>query len=359
MRVISVVGARPQFIKAAPVCRALREGHEEILVHTGQHYDYEMSDVFFEELGIPRPDFNLAVGSAQHGKQTGEMLGLLEELFIEMLPDAVLVYGDTNTTLAAALAAAKLAIPVAHVEAGLRSYVRDMPEEVNRVVADHVSDLLLCPTRAAVDNLAAEGIKAGVELVGDVMLDAVRIFAEKADSSTALASQGVEPGGYFLATLHRAHNSDDPDRLSAVIRAFGRLDKPVVWAIHPRTQANIERFHLESLVAEQPGLRAIAPVPYTDTVALLKASAGMLTDSGGMQKEAYFLGVPCVTLRDETEWVETVESGWNILAGADEDAIVAAAAEREMPAERPPVYGDGYAAEAIVACLEARYAGTP
>ncbi len=355
MKVISVVGARPQFVKAAAVCRALRVRHEEILVHSGQHYDYAMSDVFFEQLGIPKPDFNLAVGSGSHGRQTGEMLGMLEELFIEQAPDVVLVYGDTNTTLAAGLAAAKANIPVAHVEAGLRSFNRTMPEEINRVLVDHLSELLLVPTRAAVANLEAEGIIAGVHLVGDVMLDTARFFAETVDASAALDAFEVERDDYYLATVHRAGTSDSPARLEAVIRAFGRLGKTVLWAVHPRTRKNIEAFGLDALLGQMDNIRPVDPISYIETVSLLRCASALLTDSGGMQKEAYFFGVPCVTLREETEWVETVELGWNRLAGTDENTIVEAVSAIRIPADRPDVYGDGRAAEAIVSALEARF----
>lgn len=353
MRVVSIVGARPQFIKAAPVCRALRERHEEILVHTGQHYDRAMSGVFFEELGIPAPDFNLGVGSGSHGRQTAEMLAAIESLLIEAAPDCVLVYGDTNTTLAGGLAAAKLDIPVAHVEAGLRSFDRRMPEEVNRVVVDHISRVLLCPTPAAVENLRAEGLTRGVELVGDVMLDTARHYAEGLASAQTLSAFGVSPGEYFLATVHRAGNSDDPGRLAAIVRAFTRVGKTVVWPVHPRTAKNLAAFGLEHLVRETGDVRMVDPVSYGQTIALLRDAAALLTDSGGMQKEAYFFGVPCVTLRDETEWVETVELGWNVLAGADTERIVAAAGDLSRPSARPDVYGDGHAAEAVVAALEA------
>lgn len=355
MKVISVVGARPQFIKAAPVCRALRERHEEILVHSGQHFDYQMSDVFFEELGIPKPDFNLAVGGGSHGRMTGEMLGLLEELIVEQDPDVVLVYGDTNTTLAGGLAAAKLNVPVAHVEAGLRSFNRAMPEEVNRVLVDHLSDLLLCPTQTAVDNLAAEGLTDGVSLVGDVMLDTARFFAEHVDAAPALERFGVEPGQFYFATVHRAATSDSPEHLSAAVRAFASLDLPVLWAVHPRTAKNLEAFGLQDEVERSDRVRAVPPISYIDTVSLLRSARALLTDSGGMQKEAYFFGVPCVTLREETEWVETVELGWNRLVGTDEQAIRSAVDGISTPAERPAVYGDGHAAEAVVAALEDRY----
>ncbi len=324
-------------------------------MHSGQHFDYQMSDVFFEELQIPKPDFNLAVGGGSHGRMTGEMLGLLEELMVEQRPDVVLVYGDTNTTLAGGLAAAKLDIPVAHVEAGLRSFNRSMPEEINRVLVDHLSDVLLCPTPTAVDNLAAEGVTEGVSLVGDVMLDTARFFAEHVDPAEALARFGVEPGEFYLATVHRAATSDDPERLSAVVRAFSALDKPVLWAVHPRTAKNLEAFGLHNAVEAADRIRAVPPISYIDTVSLLRSARALLTDSGGMQKEAYFFGVPCVTLRDETEWVETVELGWNRLVGTNEELIRTAVDSIELPAERPAVYGDGHAAQAVVAALEDRY----
>jgi len=355
MKVVSVVGARPQFIKAAPLCRALRSHHEEVLVHSGQHYDHEMSDVFFEELGIPAPDHNLAVGSGRHGRQTGEMLGMLEDLLIELKPDVVVVYGDTNTTLAAALAAAKLHVPVAHVEAGLRSFDRTMPEEVNRVLTDHVSDVLLCPTDTAVRHLAAEGITEGVYQVGDIMLDTARLFAEARDPAVVLGAMGLEPGGYLLATVHRAATSDSPERLGSVVKAFLELERPVVWAVHPRTRKNLESFGLVESLDGSSAVRLVQPLPYTDTIALLRGSAGLLTDSGGMQKEAYFFGVPCVTLRDETEWTETVELGWNVLVGTDEQKIVKAASLMSRPDHRPDVYGEGHTADAIVSVLEQRY----
>lgn len=350
MKVVSIVGARPQFIKAAPVCRVLRERHTELLVHTGQHYDAGMSDVFFEELGIPAPDVHLGVGSGSHGRQTADMLGPIEDLLAAESPDCVLVYGDTNTTLAGALAASKLSVPIAHVEAGLRSFDRTMPEEVNRVVADHLSAVLLCPTAAAVENLAAEGIVRGVELVGDVMLDTARLFADRASSDDVLARHGATPGGYFLATIHRAATSDDRARLAAVVRAFGRLALPVLWPVHPRTAKNLAAFGIE--VEAGGPVRLVEPLPYGETMTLLRNAAGLITDSGGMQKEAYFFGVPCVTVREETEWVETVALGWNRLAGVDEERIVRAVAALERPAHRPPVYGDGHAAEAVVAAIE-------
>lgn len=352
---MSVVGARPQFVKAAPVCRALRTHHEELLVHSGQHYDYAMSDVFFEQLGVPAPDFTLGVGSGPHGRMTGAMLTMLEQLFIEEEPEAVLVYGDTNTTLAAGLAAAKLTIPVVHVEAGLRSFNRTMPEEINRVVVDHLSELLLCPTQVAADNLAAEGIREGVHIVGDVMIDTARFFAEHGDPATTLAAYGVTPGAYYLATVHRASNTDDPAALASLIEGLGGVGAPVLWAVHPRTRSRLAEFGLEDAVSRASNVRVLDPVPYIETVALLRSARALLTDSGGMQKEAYFFGVPCVTLREETEWVETVELGWNTLVGTDPERIVAAAVEPARPAERPPVYGDGHAAGAIASVIEEHF----
>lgn len=357
MKVISVVGARPQFVKAAPVSRALRERHTELLVHSGQHYDRAMSDVFFEQLGIPEADLNLGVGSGSHAAQTAEMLVKLEVVFEQERPDVVLVYGDTNTTLAGGLAAAKIGIPVAHVEAGLRSFNRAMPEEVNRVLVDHLSDILLCPTAAAVVNLAAEGITDGVELVGDVMLDTANRFRH-APADAVLNGFGLQRDGYYLATVHRASNSDSRESLSAIIEAFAVLDRPVLWAIHPRTTKNIDALGLRPRLDEATNIRPVPPVSYVETLALLQNASALLTDSGGMQKEAYFFGVPCVTLRDETEWVETVELGWNRLAGADTARIVAAVEALDKPSARPAVYGDGHAAEAIVGCLEKRYGGT-
>lgn len=356
MRVVTVVGARPQFIKAAPVCRALRLRHEELLVHTGQHYDPSMSGDFFEELGIPAPGVDLGVGSGSHGAQTGRMLAALDELLEIEQPDLVIVYGDTNSTLAGALAAAKLHVPVAHVEAGLRSFDRSMPEEVNRVLVDHVSDVLFCPTTAAVGNLAAEGVTRGVHLVGDVMLDTMRIFMESADPHPVLERYGVEHGDYYLATVHREATSDSAERLASVVRAFSRLDRPVVWSIHPRTRHNLDRFGLWDDVTASSSIHAVDPLSYTETCSLLRGARALLTDSGGMQKEAYFSGVPCVTLRDSTEWVETVELGWNRLTDVDEDAIVAAAAGVVTPGSRPEIYGDGHSAESIVEVLEATFA---
>jgi UDP-GlcNAc3NAcA epimerase len=348
MRIMTVVGARPQFIKAAPFSRALVAPHEQILVHTGQHYDAQMSDIFFQELGLPAPAYHLAIGSGGHGVQTGAMLAKLEPLMLEERPDIVLVYGDTNSTLAGALAAAKLHIPVAHVEAGLRSFNRRMPEEVNRVMTDHLATWCFAPTQHAVSLLAAEGITKGVHLVGDIMLDATLAAVAVAERrSPILTTLGVQPRTYAVATIHRAENTDDPQRLGQLLTALGQLPWPVMLPLHPRTRDALARQGLEV----PPSVRVIDPLGYGDMLWLCRNAERVLTDSGGLQKECYFLGVPCITLRDETEWVETVEQGWNRVVGADVAAIVAAA-QRPWPTNRPaPVYGEGDTASRIVAVL--------
>lgn len=350
IRVVTIVGARPQFIKASAVSRALRKRHNEILVHTGQHYDHEMSETFFSELAIPEPDHRLEIGSGTHGRQTGRMLERIEEVLLEEKPEWVLVYGDTNSTLAGALAAAKLRVPLAHVEAGLRSFNRAMPEELNRVVTDHVADLLLCPSATAEKNLHDEGVHAGVCVTGDVMFDALQAVVERARlASGVLAALGLERGAFCLATVHRAENTDDPGRLTAILAGLGRVRGPVVLAAHPRTLKAIERLG----IGLSSNILLRAPFGYLDMCRLLEAARLLLTDSGGLQKEAYWLGTPCVTLRDQTEWVETVAAGWNLLVGADPDRI-ASASERERPASsRPALYGgDGAAAERCVSAIE-------
>lgn len=352
MRVTTVLGARPQFIKAAPVSVALAAaGHEESIVHTGQHYDARLSDVFFEELPIPVPDRNLGVGSGSHGAQTGRMLEELERVFEADRPDRVLVYGDTNSTVAGALAAAKLGLPTAHVEAGLRSFNRAMPEELNRVVADHLADLLLCPTPTAMANLEREGLADRSRRVGDTMLDVQRSQIEAAAARAPLLERlGVDPGGYALATLHRPYTVDDQDRLGSVLDTLDGLGLPVILPLHPRTRARMEAFGLEP---SGGSLRLIDPVGYLDMLLLESRARRILTDSGGVQKEAYWLAVPCITLRPETEWVETVEMGWNRVVDLDAEAIREAVADGDWPeGPPPPVFGDGDAAERIVAELE-------
>ncbi len=352
MQVVTVVGARPQFIKAAPVSKAIRaDGHREFLVHTGQHYDYGMSQIFFDELQIPQPDVNLEIGSGSHGQQTGQMLMRLEEVIQAQRPDWVLVYGDTNSTLAGALAAVKLGTPVAHVEAGLRSFNRTMPEEHNRILTDHCADLLFCPTQTAVDLLATEGVTTGVHLVGDTMFDAVQQFSKTAaQRSTILDTLKIAPKGYLLATIHRPYNTDEPENLRSILTAFAELDEPVIFPVHPRTRKKITDLGLLNSGAAK--VHMIEPVGYLDMLVLEQNARLILTDSGGIQKEAFFFAVPCVTLRPETEWVETVQTGWNVLVHADRAKIVAAAKEHIWPAGRPPhIFGDGHASERIVRVL--------
>jgi UDP-N-acetylglucosamine 2-epimerase len=349
MKVLTVVGARPQFVKAAPVRRALEaSGHTEVLVHTGQHYDDVMSKAQFRDLELTSPEINLGIGSGRHGDQTARMLARLEDVIIEQRPDWVLVYGDTNSTLAGALAAAKLHVPLAHVEAGQRSYNRCMPEEINRVVTDHISNLLLCSTPTAVANLAAEGIHADVHMVGDVMIDALAWVLERTTVPGARARWSLASGGYVLVTMHRAENTDNPARLRAILTALNSLDEPVVFAVHPRTQKAIDR----TAWTPAPHVHVIEPVGYRAMIELQRDARMILTDSGGMQKEAYFLRVPCVIVRDETEWVEIVEAGWAVLAGADVGRIQSAVRTLQPRSEYAPLHGDGRAAQRCVMHLQ-------
>lgn len=342
-KILNVVGARPQFVKAAAVCRALRARDDvtDILVHTGQHYDPEMSDIFFTQLGLPQPDRALGIGGGSHAEMTARLLTSLETVMREESPDLVLVYGDTNTTLAAALAAAKLQIAVGHVEGGMRSFNRTMPEEINRVVTDHIASVHLCPTPVAVANLRDEGITDGVHLVGDVMCDVLELSRPHAPRE-ALTEVGVDPGAYFVMTLHRAGNTDDPARLEALLTAAAKLPAPVVFPVHPRTRHAMDA----AGVRAEGAVRVIDPVGYFEFLALQQGARAIITDSGGVQKEAYMLGVPCITMRADTEWTETVEAGWNVLVDADGDALLAAA-DRTPPTERPDLYGDGHAADRI------------
>lgn len=360
MRIVTIIGARPQFIKAATVSRvaARTPGVQELLLHTGQHYDENMSAVFFQEMGIPEPAYHLGMGSGSHGAMTGRMLGGIEEVLLDVKPHWVLVYGDTNSTLAGALAAVKLHIPVAHVEAGLRSFNRRMPEETNRVLADHASDLLFAPTATAVRNLANEGIAGPkVQLVGDVMYDASRFFGTKAErESRILEAHGLRPRGYVLATIHRAENTDAPARLAAIFRGLAALaaDVPVVLPLHPRTRQALAAAGLLADVERR--LRVLPPVGFMDMVMLEKHARLVATDSGGVQKEAFFYRVPCLTLRDETEWVELVELGWNTLCPPTSAAAVAAAARAALglsPRDVASPYGDGTSAERILETLRA------
>jgi UDP-GlcNAc3NAcA epimerase len=345
MKVVSVVGNRPQFIKAAPLARALGDVVDHVLVHTGQHYDEELSDVFFSELGMAPPDHRIQTGSGSHPQQTGSMLVGLEPVLAAENPDMVLVYGDTNSTLAGALVASKARYPLGHVEAGLRSFDRAMPEEVNRVLTDVMSDLRFCPSDTAVGNLAAEGIRDGVHLVGDVMVDVAKTFGPVATrTSMAVERLGLEPGGYSLITIHRQANTE-PAALPALVEVLEAISEPLVFPVHPRTEAALSRRGL--LERAERAARMIPPLGYLDFTALLRSARVCLTDSGGVQKEAYLHGVPCLTLRTSSEWVETIELGWNRLVALDGRAVADALRDVTVPDEHPQLYGDGHAADRI------------
>ncbi len=351
MKVLTVVGNRPQFIKAAAVSRRLREQHSEVLIHTGQHFDQQLSDVFFNELGLPRPDRELGIARGSNTSQTARMLTALEPVLPEVRPDLLLVYGDTNSTLAGALAAAQARIPVAHVEAGMRSFDRAMPEELNRVLVDHASALLLCSSELAIANLQREGVAGQIELVGDVMVDvAVDVQPRARGRLEYLGQRGLEPGGYVLATAHRAGTVDDPERLGRLVDLLLAMPLTVVLPLHPRTHARLRAAGLLERLQRSERLIITPPLGYVEFTALLCNAAAVLTDSGGVQKEAYLSGVRCVTLRDSTEWVETVETGWNTLVDLDQTAALAAL-DRPAPTERPSLYGDGRASERVVAAL--------
>ncbi|MCU0606501.1 MAG: UDP-N-acetylglucosamine 2-epimerase (non-hydrolyzing) [Candidatus Edwardsbacteria bacterium] len=353
MKVLTVIGARPQFIKAAPLSRALRTRHREVLVHTGQHYDHDMSRRFFREMRIPAPDHNLGVGSGTHAQQTGAMMVRLEELMVRERPDAIVIFGDTNSTAAAALSAAKLGIPIAHVEAGMRSFNRAMPEEVNRVVADHVATLRFCSTPAAVRHLRNEGIVSGVFLTGDIMADALRLLLPGPERiARILRRRRLEPGHYVFVTIHRAENTDRRENLRQIAGALIGCGRQVVFPVHPRTRGCLERFGLLDRLAGSPDIALIPPVGYAESLALQSGAHAVLTDSGGLQKEAYLLRTPCVTARTETEWTETVASGWNTVTGPRRDAIIAALRRIAVPRRHPAFYGRGDAAGRIVRHME-------
>lgn len=356
IKIVTVVGARPQFIKAAALSRIIINDFNnevsEVIVHTGQHFDENMSDVFFNELGIPRPKYNLEISGGTHGKMTSRMLGSIEEILLEERPNWVLIYGDTNSTLAAALAAVKLNIPIAHIEAGLRSFNMRMPEEVNRILSDRISSLLFCPTVLSINHLKNEGIEAGVHLVGDVMYDVSLFYSEQAHTKSKILNDlDINEKSYVLATCHRAENTDDMNKLKEILTAINKISKeiPVVFPLHPRTRKIIEEnnfFHyLESV-------KVTEPLPFLDMVRLEQCASSILTDSGGVQKEAFFYKVPCVTMRDETEWVETVDLGWNILTGADSNRIYNACMNggyEKRHGGNP--YGDGNAAKKCISIL--------
>ncbi len=344
MKILSVVGARPEFIQAMPVSRVIRADHQEILVHTGQHYDYRMSQTFFDELDIPIPDYNLGVGSASQTRQVAEIMLSMEEVLLNEKPDLVIVRGDTNSTLASALVTSKLNIPLAHIEAGERSFNRLMPEEINRLVADRLADLHFCVSQAAEKNLAAEGITNSVHWVGDVMLDALMYSQPIARArSTILEQLGIEPQHYGLATIHRAMNTDEPDRLRQIIAAFNQVSETIILPIHPRTRKVLSNNNIQL----EDHVRIIEPVGYFDMLILEENARLIATDSGGVQREAYYMRVPCLTLRDESEWGATIKAGWNKLVGADQKLIMDNWFNFIPPTEHPPIYGDGNAAQRI------------
>ena len=349
LKIVSVVGARPNFIKALPVSKAIRKNFKEVLVHTGQHYDYLMNKVFFDQLGLPEVGYHLNVGSGSHGFQTGEMLKRIEEVLVKEDPDLVLVFGDTNTTIAGALAAAKLHIKVGHIEAGLRSFDKNMPEEINRILTDHCSDFLFCPTETAVKNLQKEAIYEGVYLTGDVMVDSLNHCIKIAQTHNILDKLGLQPGSYYLATIHRAENTDEPARLKKIVEAFKQIPG-IVFPCHPRTKKALERYGL--LEDLKNFVKLIDPVGYIEMLALEKNAKKIITDSGGIQKEAYILGIPCITIRNSTEWVETIQDGWNILVDVDTDRIVDSVENFEPVSKRKNLFGDGNAGEKIAEILQ-------
>lgn len=353
MKILTVVGNRPQFIKAAAVSGPLRARHEEILVHTGQHHDDTLSRVFFAELGLARPEHELGIAGGSNTSQTSRMLAALEPLLAQVRPEAALVYGDTNSTLAGALSAAQAGIPVVHVEAGMRSFDRTMPEELNRVLTDHLGELLLCSSDTAAENLRAESVAGAVEVVGDVMVDvALRWQPAARERAEVAAAYGLQSGSYLLLTAHRAGNVDDPERLRALVELIRALPAPVLFPVHPRTRLRLHDAGLLAALRATGGLTLTEPLGYVEFSALVCHARAVLTDSGGVQKEAYLAGVPCVTLRANTEWVETVQAGWNTLVDLDARSALAAL-EREPPAARPALYGDGHAAERCVEAIEA------
>lgn len=352
MKVASIVGVRPQFVKASVVSRELRKNHEEILIHTGQHYDYEMNKIFFEELCIPEPDYYLGVGSGLHGYQTGEMLKKIEEILVNEKPDLVLTYGDTNSTLAGALAASKLGIKSAHVESGLRSFDRSMPEEINRILTDHCSDYLFCPTQNAVDNLKREGITQNVHLTGDVMVDSLLFNKSIAETrSSILNDLKLKSKDYLVATIHRASNTDNKENLQNIVEAFQELDQDIVFPVHPRTVKLLKSYGLYNKL--NSSVIITEPLGFLDFVKLMNHARMILTDSGGVQKEAYILTVPCITLRENTEWIETVEDGWNILVGSNKDKIINTVEEFKPSLEsHTNRYGCGDSSRYIASAIE-------
>ena len=352
MKVISIVGARPQFVKLAPFSKQLRSKYDELIIHTGQHYSDNMSAQFFESLEIPLPDINIGVGSGRHGQQTAAMLEKLEEVYITEKPDMVVVFGDTNSTLAGAIAAAKLQIPIAHVEAGLRSFNKSMPEEVNRILTDHCSDLLFAPTETAMQHLQNEGLEKKSFLTGDIMLDVLQDNLDRISTqSKTLQTLHLAPKEYLVLTLHRPYNVDDTDGLKQILAAVQKCDKTIVFPVHPRTRKKLNQLDLSL----NSNLKIIDPLGYIDFVWLEKNAAKIITDSGGIQKEAYMLQVPCITVRPETEWVETVADGWNILVGADSDKLLDAICHFEPKSQQGWIFGNGKSAAKMIDIIETSF----
>ncbi|MCD5425148.1 MAG: UDP-N-acetylglucosamine 2-epimerase (non-hydrolyzing) [Methanosarcinaceae archaeon] len=352
MKIVSIIGARPNFVKCSPLSREITKKFDEVVIHTGQHYDYEMNKIFFNELNIPEPEYHLDIGSGTHGEQTGEMLKGIEAVLIKEMPDMVLVYGDTNSTIAGALAASKLHITIGHIEAGLRSFDKKMPEEINRVLTDHCSDILFCPTETAVKNLKNEGITEGVYLTGDVMVDVLKENIKIAEKkSTILDELDLKSKEYYLSTLHRAENTDNVEKMKNIVDAFCEIEN-LIFPCHPRTEKCLKEFGLWDRLKEN--VKIVKPVGYLDMLILEKNANKILTDSGGVQKEAYILKVPCITLRENTEWVETVEDGWNVLVGADKEDIIEAMDEFMPEGGQRNVFGNGDASERIVEIIGRR-----
>lgn len=352
MKVLTIAGTRPQLVKIGAVSRVLRESFTEVLVNTGQHYDYRMAGVFFDELKIPKPDYDLGIGSDTHGRQTGRMMIAVEEVVEKEKPDVILVYGDTNSTLAGATVSSKLHIPIVHIEAGLRSYNREMPEEINRILTDHISTLLFAPTDNAVENLKTEGITTGVHQVGDVMYDAVKFNISLAEERHSLRDFGLEEKNYILGTIHRADNTDNPQKLKAILDAFSEVNETVYLPLHPRTKKMIEENGFNGILENAKNIRVVEPISYLEMLFLEKNAKIIVTDSGGVQKEAYFAKVPCLTLRNQTEWIETVEAGWNQLVNPLTENLAEKLLHLELGKPVEDLYGDGEAAKKIVATMK-------
>lgn len=358
MKILTVIGARPQFIKAAPLSLLIKKNYKsslnEVVIHTGQHFDKNMSDIFFKDLGMKKPKYSLSLSNLSHGAMTGRMIEQIEDIILKEKPDYLLVYGDTNSTLAGALAAVKLKVKIIHIEAGLRSFNREMPEEINRIIVDSISDVLFCPSKISLANLRSENINAKCYVVGDIMRDCIDLYKERLDKYSLFKQYKLEDNNYFLATIHRAENTDNQTRLKNILKGIKKIseDKLVVLPLHPRTKKKIRSMNLDEYVNKIENLKLLDPMSFFDTHSLLKFSCGLLTDSGGMQKEAFYYGVPCITLRDETEWIETVQEGMNSLVGTNSKEIYKAANNINIPKKyNKNIYGDGNTTKKILDTL--------